>query len=72
MLDNFQPDMIKKAEELLIENKIRKEIILEASGNITPQNLLDYARSGVDVISLGFLTHSVKGIDFSLEITKVL
>jgi nicotinate-nucleotide pyrophosphorylase [carboxylating] (EC 2.4.2.19) len=72
MLDNFQPDRIKKAEELLTKNKIRKEIILEASGNITPQNLLDYARSGVDVISLGFLTHSVRGIDFSLEITKVL
>ena len=62
MLDNTTPDQIKE-----IARMKPPHVILEASGKITPQNARDYAESGVDVISMGFLTHSVKSADFSLE-----
>jgi nicotinate-nucleotide pyrophosphorylase (carboxylating) len=44
--------------------------MLEVSGNITGENLLEYAAAEVDIISLGALTHSVKALDVSLEIIK--
>jgi nicotinate-nucleotide pyrophosphorylase (carboxylating) len=44
-------------------------VILEASGGITSDNIMDYAMAKVDVISMGQLTHSVKALDISLEIT---
>ena len=47
----------------IIPNKIETE----ASGNITPKNVLKYAKTGVKRISLGYLTHSVKNFNFSLE-----
>ena len=43
--------------------------LLEASGGINEENLLEYASTGVNVISIGAVTHSVKAIDISLEIT---
>jgi len=68
MLDNFSPKQVKAAGE-----KLRKagftNVLLEVSGGITAENLLDYASSQVDIISLGELTHSVKALDISLEIT---
>lgn len=68
MLDNFSPKDAKAASEALRRAGIN--VFLEASGGITEDNLLDYAAANVDVISLGALTHSVKGLDISLEITK--
>lgn len=68
MLDNMSP-----AEGAKIAKKIRainKDILIEASGGITLDNIVDYA-SFADRISLGCLTHSVKSIDFSLEIKKL-
>jgi len=44
-------------------------VLLEASGNITPENIKEYAKTGVDVMSLGYLTHSAKIFDMSLEMT---
>ena len=41
---------------------------LEASGNITLENIAEVAKTGVDIISLGALTHSVKAFDISLKI----
>jgi nicotinate-nucleotide pyrophosphorylase (carboxylating) len=61
LLDNFSPPSLKKVIAL-IPNKIETE----ASGNINPNNILAYAKTGVQRISLGYLTHSVKNIDFSL------
>jgi nicotinate-nucleotide pyrophosphorylase (carboxylating) len=52
----------------LEEKGLRKGFIYEASGGITPENAADYAASGVDVISLGALTHSVRSLDVKLEI----
>ena len=50
-------------------NQNNKKIILfEASGGITPDNIKEYSKTGVDIVSLGFLTHSVRAFDISLEI----
>ncbi len=65
MLDNFNS---LDAEETTREiRKINKKILVEISGGINPDNITKYA-SFADRISLGYLTHSVKSIDFSLEI----
>lgn len=70
MLDNFSPTQIKKAIRLLKKTGFFGKILLEASGGITFENILEFASTGVDVISMGELTHSVKSLDISLEITK--
>ncbi len=67
MLDNFTPAQIKKILASLDE-KTKASIIFEASGGITEKNVAGYAKSGVDVISLGALTHSVTSLDISLNI----
>ncbi len=69
MLDNFSPQQAKEAVRLLKKGGFFGRVLLEASGGITPQNLLEFASTGVDVISLGELTNSVKALDISLEIT---
>lgn len=71
MLDNFSPKQIKAAVELLKKAGFFGKILLEASGGITAGNLLDYAAAQVDIISMGELTHSVRALDVSLEITRV-
>jgi len=69
MLDNFSPKQAQEASKKLRKAGFDK-VLLEASGGITAENLLDYARAQVDVISMGALTHSVKGLDISLEVKK--
>jgi nicotinate-nucleotide pyrophosphorylase (carboxylating) len=64
MLDNFKPDLIKEAITL-----INSRCEIEVSGGITKENLMDYAIKGIDFISMGALTHSVKSLDLSLKIT---
>ena len=71
MLDNFSPKQIREAVELLKKAGLFGKVLLEASGGINAENLLEYASTQVDVISLGELTHSVKALDLSLEIKKV-
>ncbi|MBA4453421.1 MAG: carboxylating nicotinate-nucleotide diphosphorylase [Nitrosopumilaceae archaeon] len=68
MLDNFSPAQIKKTIENLKKEKLRNKVKLEASGGITQKNISQYAKTGVDIISVGSITNSVKGIDVSLEI----
>jgi nicotinate-nucleotide pyrophosphorylase (carboxylating) len=70
MLDNFSPKQITEAVEALKKAGFFGKVLLEVSGGITEQNLLEYASSQVDIISMGALTHSVKALDISLEITK--
>ena len=62
MLDNFTPADTKKAVEL-----IGGRFETESSGGITFDTLRDYAECGVDFISVGALTHSVKGLDMSFK-----
>jgi nicotinate-nucleotide pyrophosphorylase (carboxylating) len=65
LLDNFSPENLKKAVEL-IAGKVKTE----ASGMININNVKEVAETGVDFISMGTLTHSVKALDISLEIQK--
>ncbi len=65
MLDNMSPETMKKAVELTCG-----KALLEASGNITAETIREVALTGVDIISIGALTHSVKAFDISLKITK--
>lgn len=62
LLDNFNFDNLRKAVKI-----IGDKYITEASGGITSENIRDYAECGVDYISVGALTHSVKSLDLSLK-----
>ncbi|MGE0267404.1 MAG: carboxylating nicotinate-nucleotide diphosphorylase [Candidatus Omnitrophota bacterium] len=68
MLDNMSPVQIKKA--VLIRNRLNKKILLEASGGITLKTIQSVAKTGVDRISLGAITHSAPSIDLSLEMAR--
>jgi nicotinate-nucleotide pyrophosphorylase (carboxylating) len=68
MLDNFEPEVAKSlAKELRTK---RPGILIEASGGIRPDNLLKYA-AAADIVSLGWLTHSFKSVDFSMKVEKI-
>ncbi len=71
MLDNFTPEKASKAVRLLEEKQLRDRVLVEASGGVNKENVLQYAATGVDVVSVGEITHSPKAIDLSLEITRV-
>jgi nicotinate-nucleotide pyrophosphorylase (carboxylating) len=67
MLDNMAPDMVRKAVAL-IKGRSRVEV----SGGITLENIDTYLLPGVNAISIGALTHSVKSVDLSLEVERYL
>lgn len=69
MLDNMKPGEIEEVIEALKREGLRGRVKIEVSGGITPENIEEYAKLDIDVISLGYLTHSVKNFDVSLEIT---
>ena len=64
MLDNFTPAATKEAVQI-----VNGRVELESSGGITSETIRSYAETGVDYISVGALTHSVKGLDMSLIAT---
>lgn len=72
MLDNFTPERTKAAVELIRQwtEKNGKYIEIESSGGITIDTLRDYALCGVDFVSVGALTHSVKSLDMSFKAVK--
>ncbi len=65
MCDNMNYKQIKKIVEF--RNKNYPHILLEASGNITKENILEYAKTGVDAISSGSLIHQAVWVDFSMK-----
>ena len=65
MFDNRSPEEVKEFATL-----VPKTIVTEASGGITLDNLASYSGTGVNNISLGFLTHSVKALDISLQVKE--
>ena len=71
MLDNFSPKQIKETVKSLKKAGFFGKILVEISGGITEQNLLEFASTQVNIISLGELTHSVRALDVSLEITRI-
>ncbi|MEK3934552.1 carboxylating nicotinate-nucleotide diphosphorylase [Sporosarcina sp. FSL W7-1349] len=66
MFDNCTPETIKEWIELVPDS-----IVTEASGNITGDNIRSYAEAGIDMISLGYLTHSVKALDLSANVSFI-
>lgn len=64
MLDNFSPDLLKEAIE-----RIGHRMETEASGGIHLENIVEYAATGVDYISIGALIHQARSIDLSLKAT---
>ncbi len=65
LLDNFSPSKMKKAVEL-----VNGRFETEASGGINESNIRSYAKTGVDFISIGALTHSIKSLNMSLKAVK--
>lgn len=63
LIDNFKPQQI---QQLLSHNDTGKKI--EASGGINASNIMEYAQTGIDFISMGDLTHHVESVDISLKI----
>jgi nicotinate-nucleotide pyrophosphorylase (carboxylating) len=68
MFDNMSPQEIQVCLQELDDEGLREGTLFEASGGITKENLSKYAKSGVDIISMGSLTHSVRNLDVKLEI----
>ena len=68
MLDNFSPGQIKKTITSLQKKKLRNNVKLEASGGINSKNIATFTKTGVDMISVGSITNSVKGLDLTLEV----
>jgi len=71
MLDNMTLEEAEGAIRALEAANLRNDVMIEISGGITEDNLLEYARLKPDVISLGFLTHSVRAVDISLEVVEI-
>jgi nicotinate-nucleotide pyrophosphorylase (carboxylating) len=63
LLDNMTPAQLADAVRI-----VNGRVLTEASGGVTPENVAEIARTGVDVISAGWLTHSAPALDFSLDI----
>ncbi|MBB5252614.1 carboxylating nicotinate-nucleotide diphosphorylase [Sulfurisphaera ohwakuensis] len=65
LLDNMKPEEI-----IPVVNELKGKVIVEASGGINPDNVIEYAKTGVDIISSGYITHSSRSLDFSLDVYK--
>lgn len=67
MFDNMSPKEAQDSLDALIDNDLRNGVLIEISGGITEDNILDYAPLDVDIISLGSLTHQASSLNFSLD-----
>ncbi len=67
LLDNFRPMDAKQFVESLKKLSIYDSVLIEASGEITAENIVSWAQTGVDVVSLGAITHSAKVFNFSMR-----
>ena len=70
LLDNMTPDTVREAVRALAGRGLRDRLTLEVSGGVGEDTLAGYAATGVDVISMGALTHTVRNFDVSLDILK--
>ena len=69
LLDNMSPEMVREAVRVVRERA--PEVLVEASGGITLENVRAYAEAGVDFISIGALTHSAPASDISMKLTTL-
>jgi nicotinate-nucleotide pyrophosphorylase (carboxylating) len=67
LLDNMTSDRHGEAVRL-----VDRRVLTEASGGVTKQNVVEIARSGVDLISVGWLTHSAPALDLGLDMQSSL
>ncbi|HZB79781.1 MAG TPA: carboxylating nicotinate-nucleotide diphosphorylase [Nitrososphaera sp.] len=70
MLDNFTPKQAEQTIRQIRRRGSRKSVMIEISGGVTDKNIRIYRRAKPDFISVGYITHSSKAADFSLEIMK--
>ena len=68
MLDNMDTNETKEVIDELNKLNIRQNSLIEVSGGITDETIVDYAKLGVDIISIGALTHASRSLNFSLNI----
>lgn len=68
LLDNMTPDAVRETVRALAGRGLRDRLTLEVSGGIGDDDLAGYAAAGVDIISMGALTHTVRNFDVSLDI----
>ncbi len=71
MFDNFSARKIRATIDELKKKGFYKNILFEASGGINEKNIKLYAKSGVDTVSLGSITHSSRAMDFSMKIEAI-
>jgi len=70
LLDNMTPGAVFETVQALIDRGLRERVVLEVSGNVAGGDLARYAATGIDLISMGALTHTVRNFDVSLDIVK--
>ena len=68
LLDNMTAKEVERSVALLKAKNLRNRVLVEASGGIRKENLASYSKTGVDVISIGAITHSAPAIDMNLAI----
>ncbi len=66
LLDNMSVNEISE-----VVSELKGKVILEASGRINPENVKSYAKTGVDIISSGYITHSSRSLDFSMDVERI-
>ncbi len=71
MLDNMHPKKIGEFMNSFKDSPLFEHIFVEASGGITLKNIREFAEAGVDVISVGAMTHSAPALDISLKISSI-
>lgn len=70
MFDNMSPEEAKKTLKLLEEKGLRDKVLIELSGGITPENIEKYMALNVDIISMGYIIHSIRALDLSLDFKR--
>jgi len=71
MLDNMSATEVQKVIDALTSLGLRDKVLIEVSGGINEENILEYAKLNPDIISVGAITHSAKSIDLSLDVVEV-
>lgn len=70
LLDNMSPETLREA--VRIARRLKPDVLLEASGGVTLENVREIAATGVDLISVGRLTHSAPAVDLHLKVVSLL
>ena len=70
LFDNMTPEQIKKTLDEIKEKSLYDGLLFEASGGITEKNVKEFAKTGVDIISIGSLTTSARSLDIKMKVEK--